>query len=299
MKNNEAVVLDVDVSGAEIAIEDVGEGIRALKTLAKDIGAEISMAFAPLQNSLSLMVANTFSATHAITEATTALERFMLLFAQTQPSDQFAQNIKDGFDSVLGVIGTIAGVVGTLIAAEVAAPIVAVVAAVMAALSLLVAAIVEVVKHWDEISQAFSEFFTQTIPQLWDQFVTWISGIANEVGEFFSGMGAEIGGFCADCRGAVVAAWGVASNWFNTNVIQLIENFFRGLWTGITAFASNAWESIKATFSAAGAWFYQNVVTPVAGFFSGMWEDFRQAAVNAWEGVKCVSRFMEQRVSAL
>ena len=75
MKKNEAVVLDVDVSGAEIAIEDVGEGIRALKTLAKDIGAEISRAFVPLQNSLRSMVANTFSVTHAITEATTALER--------------------------------------------------------------------------------------------------------------------------------------------------------------------------------------------------------------------------------
>ena len=36
MKKNEAVVLEVDVSGAELAIKDVGEGIRALKTLAKD-----------------------------------------------------------------------------------------------------------------------------------------------------------------------------------------------------------------------------------------------------------------------
>ena len=209
MMKKETMALAVDVNGAELAIEDIMEGFSALKSLAGDIGIEMSRAFLPLQNGLHEIVDSVFLMTDAITESTIAFQRFV----ETQEEDALAQELKDAFDSVVGVIGTIAGVAGAMLAAVIPGPVVAAVAVVMALVAAIVALIIEIVEHWDEISQTFIEFFTQTIPQLWEQFVAWISEIAETVGAFFSNAMTAIGGFFTDCWNGIVAVWSGVAQW--------------------------------------------------------------------------------------
>lgn len=282
MKKKETVELAVDVNGPKIVIEDIVEGFGALKSLTGDIGAEISRAFLPLQNGLHEIVDSVFLMTDAIVESTSAFQRFV----ETQEEIALAQELKDAFDSVLGVIGTIAGVAGALLTAGVAGPVVAVVAVVMALVAAIVALIIEIVEHWDEISQAFTKFFTQTIPQLWEQFVAWITGIAETVGAFLSDAMTAIGGFFTECWEKIVAVWAVVKEWFTENVIEPVAEFFTGLWNSVSSFAVQAWETIRGVFSTIGNWVYQHVIEPVASFFTGLWEGFTNAASAAWEGVK-------------
>lgn len=46
--------------------------------------------------------------------------------------------------------------------------------------------------------------------------------------------------------------WNLASEWFNTTVIQPISRFFSGLWEGIKSSASNAWNWIVGLFEKGG-----------------------------------------------
>lgn len=57
------------------------------------------------------------------------------------------------------------------------------------------------------------------------------------------------------CWEWIVGVWNVASEWFNTTIIQPISNFFSSMWNGLKNGASNAWEGIKSVFSKAGEFF--------------------------------------------
>ena len=107
MKKSETVVLTVDTGGAESAVKDILAGFQSLKTLAKDIGKAMVQAFIPLQNSLAATAGSMRSVTEAVTDATAALQNF----AQAQAGDQLAEDIKDGFGFINGMIsGIVRGV---------------------------------------------------------------------------------------------------------------------------------------------------------------------------------------------
>lgn len=306
MTEKEVVLLDVDVSGAEIVTEGLFETFSMLKALIKDIGKSIAKAFVPLQKSIEKMIEKISVMTDALRTTTTEIKNMVALFAETQIADQWAEEMTDAFNSVCSTIGTIAGVAGTLLTAGVSASTVGIVAVVMAAVAAIIAAIVAIVKHWDEICSAFNVFFTQTLPQLWSQFVEWISGIASKVAEVFSNVMSAIGGFFVNCWNAIVSVFSGIGQWIQDNVIQPIIDYFTpavewlstlfdsirqtvaDVFYNISVIISGCWDVLMAVWGVVAEWFDVNVIQPVADFFVGLWTGISTWAVNAWNDIVSV-----------
>ena len=132
------------------------------------------------------------------------------------------------------------------------------------------AAIAAIIIYWDEIKA----FFTDTLPQMWDQFIDWLGGILEQAVTFF-----------ASCWESIKMVFAPAIKWFS--------ELFRSIWQTISdvfynvgVLASGCWEIIKAVWGLVSGWFNENVIQPVSEFFSGLWNGFTEAASQAWEAVK-------------
>lgn len=143
---------------------------------------------------------------------------------------------------------------------------------VLAIVAAVGAAIAAVVIYWDEIKV----FFTETIPQLWSRFITWLGGILDNVALFFS-----------NCWEKIKEFFSPAAEWFSA-LFGSIGQTFSNVFYNIGVLASGCWEIIKAVWGIVSGWFNENVVQPVAEFFSGLWNGFTEAASQAWEGVVAV-----------
>ena len=133
----------------------------------------------------------------------------------------------------------------------------------IAAVVLGIIAVIEIIKHWDdivevakEIWKGFCDFMLNIIDAIgdaWDAFVDFLSGLIEEFVNFWS------------------EAW------------ESIKQFFSDIWDSICQIASNAWDAITGFFSGIGQWFSDrfqaayDAVTEIFGalgeFFSGVWDD--------------------------
>ena len=132
------------------------------------------------------------------------------------------------------------------------------------------AAIAAIIIYWDEIRA----FFTDTLPQMWDQFIDWLGGILEQATTFF-----------ASCWESIKMIFAPAIEWFSelfSSIWQTISDVFYN----VGVIASGCWEIIKAVWGLVSGWFDENVIQPVSEFFSGLWNGFTEAASQAWEAVK-------------
>ncbi len=88
------------------------------------------------------------------------------------------------------------------------------------------------------------------------------------------------------CWNKIKEVWGVASTWFNVNIIEPIEQFFSKLWEDIKKLASDTWGGIKDIWNKVAEWFDTNLIKPVGKFFSKMWNGISKSASNAWDNIK-------------
>ena len=140
----------------------------------------------------------------------------------------------------------------------------------IAAVVLGIIAVIEIIKHWDdivevakEIWKGFCDFMLNIIDAIgdaWDAFVDFLSGLIEEFVNFWS------------------EAW------------ESIKQFFSDIWDSICQIASNAWDAITGFFSGIGQWFsdrFQAAYDGITGIF-GKLGDFFQ---GVWD--KIVSIFTE------
>lgn len=179
-------------------------------------------------------------------------------------------------------------------------PIIGIIAGVAAA----IAAIIAIVKNWGAITEWFGnlwqkvkekcsaiwdsicKFFTETIPQAWDNLVSkfqgipeWWSGIWSQVGEFFSGIWSNI---CSFFTETIPAAWQSVVAWF-----QGIPEWWAGIWQQVHDFFVNIWTVMMQNPVISGIvttiqTLWQNCVTTLQGIWSGL----TQIASGAWELLK-------------
>lgn len=160
--------------------------------------------------------------------------------------------------AITAALGGIAGALGLSVGW-----VVAIVAAVGAAVAAIII-------YWDEIKA----FFTETIPQIWEQFVGWLGGVLSEAARYFEEVWESIKEYFSP-----------ATEWF-TQLWDSVSQTFSDVFYNIGVIASGCWEIIKAVWGVVSDWFGQNVVAPVSDFFTGMWEGLKTGAREAWEGVK-------------
>lgn len=155
------------------------------------------------------------------------------------------------------------------------------------------------------ISQFFSDAWTN-ITTLWSSLVSWFGEIWAGIVEVFSpaiewftalftSIYNTLGSIVRVIVGLIRGVWavtttifGIASEWFNTNVITPIKTFFTNLWTTISTFAVDAWTKVQSIWGSISSWFNSTVISPITGFFSNMWSKLISGASGAWTGIKNV-----------
>lgn len=299
MEENETVqvVLDLDLESAEKSLQSFMEGMESLQDLAKNIGAELRKAFAPLQATLQKSVLSVDSLTDALSEASSAMQTLMDQMASEQIADQWLGGISAAteglslFASVIEpakkAIGSLAKIIGenVNIAAigswfvglgksilKVIGTMDAKAAIVIAVVTAVIAGIAAMIANWDKITGAMATFFANTLPQLRDQFTQWIAGI---------------GAVLAEMASKIMEMVAPIVTWFSTLIGSIFQTVSDVVYN-IGVVIRGGWEIVKAIWGSVAAWFKATVVDPVSNFLTGMWEGFLNAAKAAWEGVKSV-----------
>lgn len=122
------------------------------------------------------------------------------------------------------------------------------------AVGLIVDGIILIVQKWDVITEFLKNFFTVTVPGVWNSFVGWLQNIPNALGEFFSSLPGKI------------------STWFS-NMWQPIKNYdWAGLGNKIGTWFGNAVKSaINFVTVTIPTWFsnlWNTIISALSTFFT-------------------------------
>lgn len=191
-------------------------------------------------------------------------------------------------------------------------PIIGIIAGVAAAIT----AIIAIVKNWGAISEWFGEiwekvkekcsqvwesicsFFTDTIPQAWQNVVSWFQGIP----EWWSGIWQQVADFFSGIWQSMMENPVLSS--IVTTIQELWQNAvttLQGIWSGLTEIASGAWELLKNTILAPVLLLIDLVTgdfTQLASDAQNIWQNIQDAASQIWSGIQqVVTSFAEGLVT--
>ena len=141
---------------------------------------------------------------------------------------------------------------------------------------------------WSTVSSWFNDNVIEPIKAFFSPFVEWYTQAFTSFTQTMSDIFYNIGAFAQGCAETIQLAWGLLTEWLNTNVVQPVTEFFTGLWNTITLVATNAWTIMSTVWTVVSEWFNSNVVQPVANFFTGLWDTVTQTATFAWDTVSAV-----------
>lgn len=183
--------------------------------------------------------------------------------------------------SVFSTVGSVLASVGSAIASFVAGlnPIVIVIAAVVAAIVGLVAAIktnfLGIGDLFSSLVDTIVTFFTETIPEAFNSFITYISQIPEQIAEFFSGIGETLSGFIENIVSFFTETIPQAfSSFINETIPSLINSiisFFQQLPYNIGFVVGQMLGHLYLFASDAIAWVQSaipNIVNLIVTFFS-------------------------------
>lgn len=200
-----------------------------------------------------------------------------------------------GLMSKAKTIGTMAGMIGKLkgaftglFSAVVANPVVFVIAGIVAALILLYTKCQWFRDGVNAVVQKIADFCTTTIPQAWNNLVTffegipeWWAGIWNQISDFFTNAWNTImqNPVVQETIGTITGLW------------QTGVNTVQSIWSGLVDIAKGAWELLKNTILAP-VLLLIDLVTGDFGKLStdaqAIWNNIKNAASRIWTGIKTV-----------
>lgn len=168
-------------------------------------------------------------------------------------------SIKNGIDwlsaSLTAIGGAAAGAgVGAICAAAGTAITPGIGTLIGLAVGLVVDGIILIVQKWDVISEFLEEFFTKTVPGLWNDFTSWLKNIPKQLEKFFKSLPGKI------------------SAWFD-ELWKPIQNYdWNGLGYNIGQWFGNAWKTAVAFVTVTiPKWFediIESVKTTLTKFFT-------------------------------
>ena len=97
----------------------------------------------------------------------------------------------------------------------------------------------------------------------------------------------EVKKFALYCWDGIKAAWGYASEWFKTKVVDPVVKFFKQLDKDIRKAFSDAWNSVKNAWTGAGK-FFKNIWSDCKKAFGNVADWFSGVFSKAWQAVKNV-----------
>lgn len=149
------------------------------------------------------------------------------------------------------------------------------------AVGLITDGIILITEHWDEITSFLKNFFTVTIPNLWNSFVGWLKNLPSEISQWFTDLWQPIKDFDWYGLGHDVGTWfGNALKSGIDFVTVKIPNWFSNLWTTITT-------SVETFFTETLPKFFTETIPQtiekIAEWFKGLPEAIWNAVQSGWE----------------
>lgn len=186
------------------------------------------------------------------------------------------------------------------------------------AVGLVTDGIMLIIDNWDAISKFFSEFFTVTIPNIWNSFVTWITktvpawfkSLPDKISKWFSDLWQPIKDFDWKNLGYNIGQWfGNAVKDAIHFVTVTVPNWLSGVWNSITSALSTfftvtlpkfftewipqAWESIKTFF----AELPQKIWEAIQSGWNWLVDIGKSIIDGIWEGLQTVWKAITDFVS--
>ena len=149
------------------------------------------------------------------------------------------------------------------------------------AVGLITDGIILITEHWDEITSFLKNFFTVTIPNLWNNFVGWLKNLPSEISQWFTDLWQPIKDFDWYGLGHDIGTWfGNALKSAIDFVTVKVPNWFGDLWTTITT-------SVKTFFTETLPKFFTETIPQtiekIAEWFKGLPEAIWNAVQSGWE----------------
>lgn len=228
------------------------------------------------------MASSINSVTKALNDAVAAFEDFSSKYLNMSSIDQWTQDLIDGFETAISVIGTIAGIVIPLVLEGVSASTAGIVAIVAAAVAAIIAVITTVIKHWDEIVL----FFKETIPQVWSQVTAWFTSLLGSINAAFADTFYNIGVIASGCREVIQTVWEPVANWFDTVVIKPIEQLLTALWNQMPADMQSVLVNIMTACESFITWINENIFQKLTSIITKLADSSISVANRIWNGIK-------------
>ena len=148
------------------------------------------------------------------------------------------------------------------------------------AVGLITDGIIAITEHWGEITSFLKNFFTVTIPNLWNSFTKWLLNLPSEISQWFSDLWQPIKDFDWYGLGHDVGTWfGNALKSAINFVTVTVPNWFSNLWTSITsAFKTFFTETLPKFFTET----LPKAIADIAAWFEGLPEAIWNAVQSGW-----------------
>lgn len=139
-------------------------------------------------------------------------------------------------------IGAIIGMCGGPIGAGVGALI-------GLAVGLVTDGIILIVQKWDVITEFLSNFFTVTVPGIWNSFVGWLQNIPSALGEFFGSLPGKISTWFSNMWQPIKDYdWAGLGNRIGTWFGNALKNAIHFVTVTIPTWFGELWDSISSAF---------------------------------------------------
>lgn len=323
MANDHTAILDVqlDTYDVEQGVSVIAVALSGLQQVADDVSADIMQSFAPLSDSLANMELGIYDLTDALNAVTQTLGNMVDLLEQQQAQQADGQWLEGLSVAIAGISMVIDGLsllqtLGTSLPAclggafkligvaikSIAEMLSISSGAVVAIGAAIIGVIALIITYWDEISL----FFTETLPQLWEDFVSWIGGILDSVVQIVGNVVSAVVGFLTSIWDQAVSLFGSVVQWVQETIVQPIQEvwaavaawfgeLFGSIWTTISdvfynigVIASGCWQIIQRAWELASGWFRDHVIQPISNFFTTLWTGIATWASQAWSRICAV-----------
>lgn len=156
------------------------------------------------------------------------------------------------------------------------------------AIGLITDGIIAIVEHWGEITKFVKNFFTVTIPNIWNGFVKWVKNLPTEISTFFSNLWKPIKEYDWYGLGKKVGKWfGSAIKSAIDFVTVTVPNWFKNLWTSIkTGFKTFFTQTLPQFFTET----IPDTVKKIGDWFEGLPEAIYNAVKKGWKWLNDVGK---------
>ena len=179
------------------------------------------------------------------------------------------------------------------------------------AVGLVTDGVIAITEHWEEIKTFFHNFFTVTIPGIWNDFVAWLKGLPETIRERWTNLLQPIKDFdwkdfgyeCGQKVGGAVKSIGEAFKKFFTETLpevwETVKTDFKTFFTEtlpkfFTETIPELWETIKTDFVTFFTETLPEALSNIGEWFLDVGQAIWDGIVEGWNtAIKAISDFIK------